>query len=265
MVLVGSLAALVIMSVRRRKERRHLIAEYWVYTPHERLPSQDVVMKTVLGGTRNVGPAEGSLFSDVRLHVGLALKTRNAHIFRPDLFESHIEPTAEHLEALAESCALVKVRFASERAVQDHRHLRLLPYLAYAYAKHAEAVVIFDATAERLLSVSEFKTLLQQHPDASHPDLHVRSIFKQMPDGHYRAETRGLAKIGMPDLATTDIDADQQVLVGHVLEAAAEEIWNLTQVPDKIAVTCFEDRYELVVSPTEGRLAEVMILRLPPE
>jgi hypothetical protein len=261
--LVGSMAALVFMAVRRRGSRIKLHAEYWVYLPGEKLPSQDEAMTMVLQGTSAVGPSEGALFSDVRLHVALGLRTRNPHAFRPDLFEDYIEPTAEQLEALAESHSLVKIRFVADRESSERRHLSLLPYLAYAYAKLGSAQVLFDPVAERLLSMSEFKTLLQQHPSAVDAEVHVNVLCRSS-QGSLRAETRGMAKVGLPDLISREISADQQVLASHILEEAAAAVWELPKLPERLAVECFEDPFELLIAPASDGRAEVTILRIHP-
>ena len=92
---------------------------------------------------------EALIFSDVRLHIALVLRSKNAHVFRPDLFEEHVEPTVELLEGLAGSKSFAKIRFISEEPLKDHRHLIFLAHAADAIADLAKGKVIYDVVAER--------------------------------------------------------------------------------------------------------------------
>ena len=158
-----ALGYVVLVLISRRRESRFLaVTEYWVYIPGEKLPKQDDIMSLVLGGNSPIGPQEGLLFSDIRLHVALVLRSKNPHVFRPDLFDDHIEPTPEILTALAESKALAKIRYLSEVRLKSDAHLQLLPYLAYAYCKLADGKAIYDVSAERLLTVPDLVQLLKQ-------------------------------------------------------------------------------------------------------
>src|SRR5579885_1987197 len=86
-----------------RKRPRPFFAhgEYWVYLPSEDMPSQEEIMNRMLLGNPHridgklpITKNEALIFSDVRLQIALVLRSRNAHVFRPDLFNEHVEPTA---------------------------------------------------------------------------------------------------------------------------------------------------------------------------
>jgi hypothetical protein len=258
----GVLIGYVVISLwhRKRVERYFAHTEYWVYMPGEKLPSQDDTMKLVLKAGA-IGPREGLVFSDIRLHVALVLRSKNTNVFRPDLFEDHIEPTREILEALGGAKSLAKVRFISEEPLADDRHLRLLPYLAYAYARVGNGLAVYDVTAERLMTVAELEAMLKADPNAERADVHLRTLWiRGGVTGH--AETRGLIKKGLPELVTEEMEPDEEVLVKSVLDEAARTLWETGALPENVDVTTFADTFRIVLSkPKEGR-SSVKIMRV---
>lgn len=263
LVIVGTLLFYIFFSLRRRKQPKYFAnTEYWVYLNGVKLPTQDDVMNLVFTG-RAVGPGEGLLFSDIRLHVGLALREKNPHIFRPDLFEDHIEPTAEILAALAEAKSLAKIRFTSEQPLKDARHVKLLPYMAYAYAKLGGSAVIYDASSEALMTVPQMMAKLKADPQASSAETHVRVVWKRSAFGGH-AETRGLVKKGLPELVTEEVEADERVLVTNVLEEAARAIWADLRTPESVEVEGFGDKFRLELGQVLDGKSTVKILRIQP-
>src|SRR5437870_8476526 len=99
LLLLGVLVGIVIgwLLVTRKKEPKFLSSnEYWVYLPGDRMPDQTQVMARVIGdnpykqrGKNPVSPREGLLLSDIRLHLALVLRSKNPHVFRPDMFDEH--------------------------------------------------------------------------------------------------------------------------------------------------------------------------------
>ncbi len=134
-ILLAIFAMNVYVAIHRRQKPRYFaMAEYWVYLPGDRMPLQDDIMTLMVasnpygrGGRSPIGTAEGLVFSDIRLHIALVLRSKNPHIFRPDLFEEHIQPTKEILESLSAAQSLVKLRFASDIPLKDKRHLQFPP------------------------------------------------------------------------------------------------------------------------------------------
>ena len=256
------LVAFVVLTLHQRFKGQKYFAmtEYWVYIPGTQLPKQDEVMNLVLQGNSPVGPQEGLLFSDIRLHISLVLRSKNAHLFRPDLFDEHIEPTAEVLRAMAESQALVKIRYISEEKLNSDSHLQLLPFLAYAYCKLADGKAVFDVPAEKLMTMEEFKGGLKDR-NARRPDMHINVIWRRTEDGG-RVETRGLVKKGITELATADVNSDERLLVTGLIEDAADKIWDAGSLPDQIEVEAYNDLFRLQIAPPKENRAEVRILRV---
>src|SRR5471030_3227986 len=69
-------------------------AEYWVYLPEAEMPEQNLLLERIVGrnpyskrGFTPIGTEEGLILSDVRLHIAHVLRSKNPHVFRPDLFE----------------------------------------------------------------------------------------------------------------------------------------------------------------------------------
>src|SRR5207244_3172384 len=144
--------------------------------------------------------------------MALLLRTKNPHIFRPDLFDEHIEPTPEILAGLADSQSLVKVRYVSEQPLKNRGNVQLLPHLADALAELGGGTVIYDCVKEELLSRAQFQEVLARHLDLTTADVQLRAIWRRAEHGGW-AETRGLRKVGLPELVTERMEPDEQVLV----------------------------------------------------
>jgi len=248
--------------IQAKKDRQFFaITEYWVYLPKEELPPQDEVMKLLLGGNSPIGPEEGLLLSDIRLHVGLVLRSKNLHVFRPDLLDESVVATAEQLSLISECQAVAKLRFLSEFKLKSEAHLKLMPYLAYAYAKLADGKVVYDSTAELLMTVPELLDRLKNDREAKGAETHLRTVWKTTANGG-KAETHGLVKKGLPELITLEVHSDERLLVTGLMEDAARQLWNSGVLSSPIEVDSFNDRFQLILSPVNKGLAEVRILRI---
>lgn len=264
---LGGIALALLRKGRKPPYFAH--AEYWVYLPGDQMPLQDAIMNRMLresprrhGGKYPITKTEALLFSDVRLHIALVLRARNAHVFRPDLFEEHVEPTPDRLAGLADSNSFVKIRFISEDPLQDHRHLRFLIHAADAVATLGNGKAIYDVTAEALYTTQELGAALDQADDAASPELHSRVVWRRSSVGG-TAETRGLVKVGHPELATEEMNADQRVLVTAILEEVIRELWEQPQLPPTVDVRYFEDPYRVEIgTPRKGK-APVALMKLP--
>ncbi len=246
---------------QRRKPKYLAVAEYWVYLPGEKLPKQDEVMSLLLQGNSPISSQEGLLFSDIRLHVGLVLRSKNPHVFRPDLLEDHLEPTAEQLSCLAECRSVAKIRYLSEEKLKSDAHLQLLPFMAYAYCKLGQGKAVYDVSAERLMTTGELQSQLKDS-NARRPEMHLNIIWRPDGEGGGRAETRGLIKKGTPELVTADVHADERLLVTGLVEEAAKQLWVTEQFPEKVEVESYNDIFKLLLAaPKEGK-SEVRILRV---
>lgn len=262
-IILGIVIGYVVIQLRdrHRSSKYMACAEYWVYLPEDQLPPQDEVMKLLLGGNSPVGPEEGLLLSDIRLHIGLVLRTKNPHVFRPDLFEDHLEPTAEHLHLMSTSKAIAKIRYLSEIRLKTDAHLQLLPYLSYAYAKLGNGNAIYDVSAERLMTVPDLLEQLKADKNARRPEIHLQTIWRKTEDGG-RAETRGLIKKGMPDLVTHEVHSDERLLVTGLLEEAGRRLWTQSQFPEQVEVESYNDLFRLMLAPPRNGRSQVRIVRV---
>jgi len=227
-------------------------SEYWVFIDEPRAPKQDDVMERMIQGSpyarsgpAPIGPREGLLWSDIRFHMALVLREKNAHAFRPDLFGPHIELSSEHLSALAESKALVKLSYISEQTLPDNRHLQFLVYAAESVAALSGARVIFDHVAERLMLSPELQKSLEENSDGARKELHLHTVWRTCPAGG-TAETRGLRKIGFPELVTPETMNEHRCLAKQILELAADRIWDERTLPPRMVVDHLGDRFHVV-------------------
>ena len=239
---------------RLRKPPYLLHLEYWVYLPGVALPPQDEIMGGLVE-TRAIGPSEALLFSDVRLHVALVLRSKNAHVFRPDLLEPHVEATPEELATLAEARSFAKVRYISEEPVDDRRALVLLPQLARRLAEIGGGSLVYDPVGERLIAAEALRD--------GDPGPNVRWI-PEATGGTVR--TYGLRKRGLPEIETAPLPADQRWIVAEVVEQVAREAWLTGALPPTAVARAFEDEFRVELEPekdgrTRARVHRVQAVR----
>lgn len=243
------------------------VVEYWIYIPGQQIPPQDLLSGRILrstpykiDGNPVCGPSEGLLFSDIRLHIALVLKAKNPHLFRPDLYEQHVEPTAAILDALSGAEALVKVRYLSPEPLPDRRHLRFMPHLAEAVAYFGKSSAIFDCVSEKLIDINDFREELKTNPDTSNSDFHLRVVWIETEEGGF-ASTRGLMKVGLPELQTFPSPSDHRVVIHEVLEQAAIQLWDDPKLPDKLDVRAYDDDFGVMLEPQKKGPVQVRMVR----
>lgn len=208
-----------------------------------------------------IGAREGMLFSDIRMHCGVALRSKNPHIFRPDLFHEHVEPRHEVLRALAESQAVARVRYYSQTPLADDRHLQFLPHFADAVASLGGGLAVYDPIAERLWLAEEFFQELERAPSATGMDFHL-SVFWQGTDGGGYAYTRGLAKVGLSELRSEAAPADQRVLVVDLMRQLARLLWDERSSQAKVELQAYGDTFWGLLGSDSGGEKSVRFLRM---
>ena len=270
LLLVGAVFGLVVgylVLTRKPKHPYLAISEYWVYLPGDQMPPQDRLLDRIVGknpyrkpGVDPIGPAEGLVLSDVRLHIALVLRRKNPHVFRPDLFED-VDVQKEHLERLADSQSLVKLRYVSEEPLADKRHLQFLVHAADAMAELGDSKLIYDSTGRRLFLKEELEALLRENPDATRVPLHVRAIWKETA-ASCCAETRGLRKIGLNEIRTGAMEPDEKVLVTQLMELAVDELWATGTMPEDVEVEAYGDQFKLIFAPPVEEYVPARILRV---
>ncbi len=270
-VLLGLIAAIVVTYLvlsRSHRSKYFAIAEYWVYLPGVKLPEEKDLMDRMIRGNpyskrgiSPIGPKEGLVFSDVRLHLALVLRSKNPHIFRPDLFEEHIEPTPALIDALKSAKSMVKIRYASDIPLPEKTHLQFLIHAADAVAELAEGEAIFDVKAERLLDRKDLQSELRASVDVTGSTIHTQVVWKQTAHGAI-VESRGLEKIGLENLKTAEMEPDQRVIATTVMTEAIRLIWESGSVPESLEVTTFDDTFKVQFEKVKNALTKVRILRV---
>lgn len=250
-----------------RRPKPFTCLEYWLYLPKKKLPPQAAYMARMQrinpfqpGEPPVLTNAEAGLFSDIRLHIHLILREKNAHVFRPDLFESHVEPTEQALSALADAESFVKLQYLATEGLNHDKHLRFMPYLVEAIAELTKAKVVFDVGREDLATVAEFKKRLGADQDARSCAFHTRVVWIRTESGGYAA-TRGLVKIGIPELETPESATDHRVIITEVLELAAEVLWNNRSPMDVVQLDAFGDVFEVRIEHRRKGASLARILR----
>lgn len=252
----GLLLGLVLgyLFVSRPKRQPYLAhTEYWVYLPGETMPPQDAIMTQLVRpeiGRAPVGPSEALLFSDVRLHIALVLRSKNAHVFRPDLMEPHIELDEAQRETLDTAKSLVKVRFVSEEPLKDRRHLSLLAHTAVAIAELGRGEVVYDTVAEKVLKVEE---VVGASP--------LTVLWKPDPTGGH-VETRGLKKMGLPEFKTDLIAADERWIATEIVSQVAHMVFDEGELGENRQAAAFDDRFRFEFDTPSGGYVATRIHRI---
>ncbi len=243
----------------RHKAGIHAHCEYWVFLPGVDVPAQDVLMKHLLTThARYFGKNEGLVFSDIRFHMSLVLREKNPHAFRPDLFES-MDVTPEVLKGLGAASSFVKVRFLSEDALLNRRHLRFLAYLSAAMVSQGNGSVVYDPISMQIWSAEDFMGRLLADPEAESSAFHVAVNWIPEPEG-FSIRTQGHLKVGEPELLSGPFSSDQRVVVSDVVRAVSGAIWNGSK-PASVRVDCCEDEFEILYEEPKAGSMTMRILR----
>ncbi len=267
--LLLALAGLIVWRIfMGKREPGYLaICEYWVYVDKTRLPDQTALMERMISsnphnrpGRPSIGAREGMLFTDIRLHLAVALKEKNHTVFRPDLFELGVEPTAESLAGLSRANALAKVRYASEARLGDTRHLQFLPHMADSLSDLMGGLVVFDHVMERMWTADDFREILVKNNNAERPDFHIRVDWVVEADACY-ARTFGMRKLGWSELRTVDQERDHEVLVTGLMLRLTQQIFRKPEERGPFEFEDFGDSFIIELGEEEDGFQRVHIKR----
>lgn len=273
-VLLGFIVAFVGVLVWRRVVGRRVpgylaLCEYWVYTKSDALPKTETLMDRMISsnphnrpGRPCIGAREGLLFSDIRLHIALAKRSRNPLVFRPDLFQEGAVPSKDALQRLADATSLVKVRYMSQAELKDTRHLQFMPHLADAMTDLAGGLIVYDVVCEQIYTAEDFKALLDKNNNAERPDVHVRVLWQiDEVEGFGYAVTKGLRKVGIAELRTDPVEADQEVLITGLLIRAAHQLIRKPDLDGPLEFDEYGDTFILERSEYKDEHTQVAIKR----
>ncbi len=256
-------------AVRARLARSAYLAhtEYWVYVRSEELPKIEAVMDRMISanpynrrGNACIGAKEGMLFTDIRLHVGLARREKNPALFRPDLESATVVPSREALEALAECHMLARVSYVADKSLPDRRHLQFLPHYAAALSDLMDGVVVFDRVSEELLLASEMQARMKSLPNWERIDAHCR-VVEVSEDGGLSIQTRGLRKIGLPELASLPVPPDERQTARMVVEESLVRIWKKGELTLEWSVKVMDTSFQVRIESQTLKEARLRILR----
>lgn len=256
--------------VGKRRPGYDATCEYWVYTQATKLPPIEQIMDRMINGNPHnrqgkpcIGAREGMLFTDIRLDMAVALREKNCLAFRPDLFSDEVEPEPVHLEGMASSRALVKLRYHSNVVLGDDRHLQFMPHIADAISDLMEGSVILDRIAGRLFTAETLKSELSASPNAARPAMHLRVFWKPLDDGG-KVVTRGLRKIGLNEIETLPVPKDLEVLATALVIKLSQKAMRERTLPASCELTEFDDTFEIQCASRPGFPTAVRILRRKP-
>jgi hypothetical protein len=240
--------------------------EYWVYGTADKLPVQSALLARITKlnphnrpGTAVITQREGLLLSDVRLHLALALKSKNPAAFRPDLLPGTEAPSRDSLAALSGATSFSQVRYSSRRRLAHNGHLRLLPHAADALLHLTGGVAVFDVVAGRLMTAEAFRAALGAKPEADTPGFHLRVEWEETLSGG-RVFTRGLRKIGLAEWTTLEQEPDQKTLALGLVRRAAERAFRTGQAEGPIRLSELGTGFQ--VAPTNAFKGSERIVRL---
>lgn len=242
-----------LLKLFEKQEKHRLHVEYWVFGRGIEMPDHSELLAKVVHekspGEAPLGKNEGLIFSDVRFLISIAKRARNLHAFRPDLFDAEIEPNASILTALAESDSFFRISYGSKIPILTRSPVRLLPRLARYMCQGPHSVVL-DSVARQIWMADDFAALLKEHPEPDNADFQVRIHWSEA-NGKHRAKTLGLEKIGLPELESDAMDADQKTLIHNLLQNALQQLWTTPDITIPLNLDYFGDQYMVQFRPTK--------------
>lgn len=239
LVLFAALVLVAIYFSKRRQSpapRQRFRIEFWVFTHEEQRPTDADIMKRIaaapfaIGGIRN---EDARMIADIRFNIGRARRDRNAMLFRPDVIG---DPDAEiDLGALAEIDGvdtIITVRFAADTApVEPKRYLRLATYVVEAVCDLCRGVAVWDAVKQELYKPNALADRLHVNSDGAAYEHHVDVRWGEI-EGAGVAFTRGMEKIGLPDITFDDQPLDQRTLATYLVQETAKVCWEVGALSD---------------------------------
>lgn len=236
LVIFLAVVFLVLFIFLRKRKRKHMPplvrSEYWIYTSAGNLPSDKELMERLLArnphriGGVPIGAKAGLTFSDIRFHIGFARREHNAMMFRPEILcETDAEIPSDTPSVLEETNAAIRVTFVSEnKPIEDTSYLQFVTHCVDALAELANAPLIYDVEAQKFWKREDLYDELQRNSRGDRFDLHVVIHWVETTDAGW-AFTRGMAKVGVPDVEFGPVPLDHKTIALYLVEAAAKECW----------------------------------------
>lgn len=256
---LGFALAFVFLRTRKRKSESPPMVrvEFWIYSAKPGRPNDSDLLKRLTAenphkrsGISPIGPPEGLTLSDIRFHIGVALKDSNRSLFRPDLMcEPDANPSPETLAGLADATTMVRVQFVSEVPTNHRGYLTFVNHAADALGAMTEAKCIFDLESQRFLLQPELFDLIDKQPDALEFDQNVVVRWVETVESG-TAFTRGMAKAGLPDLIFGPVPIDLRTLASHLVEEAGRLVWQGSEL-GTVQISAFGETFRVSFGPTK--------------
>jgi hypothetical protein len=239
--------------IRRRPAKVYAHAELWVPVTTETIPDQAAVMNRMLQdltyakrGRSPISPAEGLIFSDVRLDINVVKRAKNVALFEKVGFDDAV--------------AFVRLQYISEIPLKDKRHLQFLTFAAEAYMALTDGPGIYNVQTERFWPASDVRERLLSNPQGNSPEWWLEVQWRTEGETGF-AETVGLRNLGFDELRTPLTDPDQRWLITEMVEFAAHRIWEEMKIPALVTHSAHGDAFEIQLRP-KRKSVEVRIMRI---
>lgn len=258
-VALGAFLAKYIHSVRGKgKALRQpvLVVEFWVYAKDPQRPTQEELTRTLMAtGRPSISTAEALVFTDIRFQMGTVKREANALLFQPGaLLEPDAVMPSNLAERLGAAQAVHTVRFVAEPGVLTEREesaLRLATWVALAIADLAGGTLIVDIEAQAAYTPEQFREAVDHH-GADACALHVATRWWENERAAY-CFTRGMNKIGQPDIVAEDVPTDFQTLATHLVAGFAEHVWTTRNLSPTV-LEAFGSQFLLFTQPADASL-----------
>ncbi len=271
--IVAMLAAIFVLSRRKQKQSAPPTTrvEFWIYSDKKGRPTDTELLKRMTAenplnrsGNFPIGPKEGLTLSDIRFHVGVALKESNRTLFRPDMLcESDANPSEKVLEGLAKADCLIRIQYLSEEPLSHRAYLTFVNHCCSALAAIQEATCIFDLESQRFWTQLEFFKNLESQPDGLGFAQNVTVRWVETVDSG-TAMTRGMAKIGLPDLVFGPVPLDLKTLATHLVSEAGQLAWENGNLAEQ-RIEAFGEQFKVVFDePRNSKLHRGQVCDLNP-
>jgi hypothetical protein len=226
-----AVGAAIYLAGRKRKPPTppQVRIEFWVYSTVEDRPSDSEILKRVLGENPHrarLGKKEGLVLSDIRFHIGRVRPDSNPYLFRPDaLAEPDADVPDDIGRLLDNTVALFRVSYISETAIDSTAALSFAWHSADAINEAVGSRLVFDTVAQRFWPERSLYDELHKDPNAVRYDLNVVVRWTETPQ-EGTAFTRGMSKMGLPDIEMHGVPPDHKTVALFLVESASRRLWD---------------------------------------